>query len=104
MAWFSLILAGLLEAFGVAMINQLNIKRNWQTIVLLIIGFGSSLILLGYSLRFIPMGTGYAIWTGIGVVGGTLVGMLFYSESKDWKRLVFIAMVLCAAIGLKLVS
>ena len=104
MAWFSLILAGLLEAFGVAMINQLNKKRNWQTITLLILGFGSSLMLLSYSLRYIPMGTGYAIWTGIGVVGGTLVGMIFYGESKDWKRLVFIAMVLCAAIGLKLVS
>lgn len=104
MAWFSLILAGLLEAYGVAMINQLNIKRNWQTITLLILGFGSSLMLLSYSLRYIPMGTGYAIWTGIGVVGGTFVGMIFYGESKDWKRLVFIGMVLCAAIGLKLVS
>lgn len=104
MAWILLILAGLFEAFGVAMMNQLNRKRNWQTIVLLIIGFGISLSLLGYSLRFIPMGTSYAIWTGIGVVGGTLVGMLFYGESKDWKRLIFIAMVLCAAVGLKLIS
>lgn len=104
MAWFSLILAGLLEAFGVAMINQLSIKRNWQTIVLLILGFGLSLALLSYSLNFIPMGTGYAIWTGIGVVGGTLVGMILYGESKDWKRLVFIALVLSAAMGLKLIS
>lgn len=104
MAWFTLILAGLLEAFGVAMINQLSVKRNWQTVILLISGFGSSLALLSYSLRFIPMGTGYAIWTGIGVVGGALAGMLFYGESKDWKRIVFIAMVLGAVIGLKLVS
>lgn len=104
MAWFTLILAGLLEAFGVAMINQLSVKRNWQTVILLILGFGSSLALLSYSLRVIPMGTGYAIWTGIGVVGGALVGMLFYGESKDWKRIAFIAMVLGAVIGLKLVS
>ncbi|ALC90686.1 hypothetical protein AM500_13500 [Bacillus sp. FJAT-18017] len=104
MAWFTLILAGLLETFGVAMINQLSVKRNWQTVVLLILGFGLSLALLSYSLRFIPMGTGYAIWTGIGVVGGALVGMLFYGESKDWKRIVFISMVLGSAIGLKLVS
>jgi paired small multidrug resistance pump len=104
MAWFSLILAGLFETFGVAMINRLQHKRNGQTIVLLILGFGSSLLLLGYSMRFLPMGTAYAIWTGIGVIGGTLIGMIFYGESKDWKRLVFIAMVLCAAIGLKLVS
>ncbi|WP_338448270.1 SMR family transporter [Niallia oryzisoli] len=104
MAWFSLIIAGLLEAFGVAMINQLHIKRNWQTVVFLILGFSLSLALLSYSLNFIPMGTGYAIWTGIGVVGGTLVGMIFYGESKDWRRLVFIALVLSAAMGLKLVS
>ncbi|WP_042357653.1 DMT family transporter [Bacillus rubiinfantis] len=104
MAWFTLILAGLMETFGVAMINQLSIKRNWQTAALLILGFGLSLALLSYSLQFIPMGTGYAIWTGIGVVGGALVGMLFYGESKDWKRLLFIFMVLGAAIGLKLVS
>lgn len=104
MAWLSLILAGLLETFGVAMINQLHRSRNWQTIALLIMGFGSSLLLLSYSLQFLPMGTAYAIWTGIGVVGGTIVGMVYYGESKDWKRMVFIAMVLGAAIGLKLVS
>lgn len=104
MAWLSLILAGLLEAFGVAMINQLQVKRNWQTIVLLLAGFGASLLLLGYSLRFLPMGIAYAIWTGIGVVGGTLIGMIFYGESKDWRRLFFIALVLCAVVGLKLVS
>jgi len=104
MAWFTLILAGLLEVFAVAMINQLAIKRDWKIVILLILGFGLSLALLSYSLQFIPMGTGYAIWTGVGVVGGTLIGMIFYGESKDWKRIVFIAMVLCSAIGLKLVS
>lgn len=104
MAWFTLIIAGLMETFGVAMINQLSVKRNWQTVILLILGFGTSLALLSYSLQSIPMGTAYAIWTGIGVVGGALVGMLFYGESKDWKRILFIAMVLLASVGLKLVS
>lgn len=104
MAWFSLILAGILEIFGVAMINQLSVKRNWQTFILLILGLGSSLAFLSYSLQFIPMGTGYAIWTGIGVVGSALVGMVVFGESKDWKRIVFITMVLCSAIGLKIIS
>lgn len=104
MAWLALILAGLMEAFGVAMIHRLHQKRNWQTVVLLIFGFGSSLLLLGYSLRFLSMGIAYAIWTGIGAVGGALVRMIFYGESRNWKRLVFMAMVLCAAIGLKLIS
>ncbi len=104
MAWFALILAGLFEAFGVAMLNQLAIKRNWQTVLLLILGFAVSFSLLSYSLRFISMGTGYAIWTGIGVVGGTLVGMVFYGESRDWKRVFFIGLILSSVIGLKLIS
>lgn len=104
MPWFTLIVAGLLETFGVAMINQLTVKRDIKTVLLLIIGFGSSLALLSYSLRFIPMGTGYAIWTGIGVVGGALIGMVFFNESTNWKRIFFIMMVLCSAIGLKLIG
>jgi len=104
MAWLTLVLAGLMETFGAAMMNILSVKQNWQTVILLIAGFTLSLALLSYSLQFIPMGTGYAIWTGIGVVGGALVGMLFFGESKDWKRMFFIAMVLGAAMGLKLFS
>ena len=104
MAWISLIIAGLLEAFGVAMINQLSRTRNLQTLLLLIVGFGLSLLLLGYSLRTLPMGTAYAIWTGIGVVGGATVGMIVYDEAQDWKRIVCIGMILCATIGLKIIS
>ena len=104
MAWTSLILAGLCEMFGVVMINKLNKSRNWQSLVLLVLGFGASFLFLAYAMKSLPMGTAYAIWTGIGASGGAILGMLLYGESKDWKRLVFIAMVLCAAIGLKLVS
>ena len=104
MAWISLLIAGLLEAFGVAMINQLSRSRNWQTLLLLIFGFGSSLLLLGYALRTLPMGTAYAIWTGIGVVGGAAVGMIVYDESRDWKRIACIGMILSAVIGLKIIS
>src|SRR6476646_10222778 len=102
MAWISLILAGLCEMFGVMMINKLNKSRNWQSFVLLIIGFGASFLFLSYAMKFLPMGTAYAIWTGIGASGGAILGMIFFGESKDWKRLVFIGMVLGAAIGLKL--
>ncbi len=104
MAWISLILAGLCEMFGVAMINKLHIDRNWQALVLLILGFGASFLFLAYSMETLPMGTAYAVWTGIGASGGAILGMLFYGESKDWRRLIFIGMVLGAAVGLKLVS
>lgn len=104
MAWVSLILAGLFEMFGVAMINKLHRDRNWQSLSLLILGFGASFFFLAFAMKTLPMGTTYAIWTGIGASGGAIVGMFLYGESKDWKRIVFIAMVLGAAVGLKLVS
>ena len=104
MAWISLILAGLCEMFGVTMINKLHRERNWQSLLLLIMGFGLSFLFLAYSMKTLPMGTAYAIWTGIGASGGAILGMILYNESKDWKRLIFIGMVLGAAIGLKLVS
>lgn len=104
MVWIALIFAGLFEMFGVLMINKLHKDRNWQSLALLILGFGISFILLGYAMETLPMGTAYAIWTGIGASGGAILGMIFYGESKDWKRLVFIGMVLSAAVGLKLVS
>jgi paired small multidrug resistance pump len=104
MAWISLILAGLCEMFGVVMINKMHQDRHWTSLVLLILGFGASFFLLAYAMETLPMGTAYAIWTGIGASGGAIAGMILYGESKDWKRLLCIAMVLSAAIGLKLVS
>lgn len=104
MAWFILVLAGLCETFAVAMINQLSVKRNWQTVVWIVLGLGSALGLLSYSLQTIPMGTGYAIWTGISVVGSSIIGMYYFGESRDWRRIVFIAMILGSAVGLKLIS
>ncbi|WP_349407759.1 multidrug efflux SMR transporter [Pseudalkalibacillus sp. SCS-8] len=104
MAWGSLILAGLCEMLGVVMINKLHKDRNWQSFVLLILGFGASFLFLAYAMKTLPMGTAYAVWTGIGASGGALLGMLWYGESTDWKRIVFIGMVLGAAIGLKLIS
>ncbi|HFK1549221.1 DMT family transporter [Bacillus albus] len=104
MAWISLILAGLFEMLGVAMINKLHKDRNWQSLAFLILGFGLSFIFLAYAMETLPMGTAYAIWTGIGASGGAILGMVFYGESKDWRRVIFIGMVLGAAIGLKLVS
>ena len=104
MAWISLIFAGLLEMTGVLMINKLHKDRNWQSVLYLTLAFGVSFMLLSYSMKTLPMGTAYAIWTGIGASGGAILGMIFYGESKEWRRLVFIGMVLGAAIGIKLVS
>lgn len=104
MSWVFLILAGLFEMTGVTMINSWHKKRNWQSFFLLIGGFGASFIFLSLAMKELPMGTAYAVWTGIGAAGGAILGMILYGEPKDVKRIFFIAMVLSAAIGLKLVS
>jgi paired small multidrug resistance pump len=104
MAWMSLVIAGLCEMAGVAMMNQYTHDRKWRSLLLLVLAFGASFAFLSLAMETLPMGTAYAIWTGIGASGGAIIGMLFYGESKDWKRILFIAMVLSAAVGLKLVS
>ncbi|MFD1172621.1 DMT family transporter [Oceanobacillus picturae] len=104
MAWASLIVAGIFEMLGVSMINKLHRDRNLQALILLIISFGASFLFLAYAMKSLPMGISYAIWTGIGAAGGAILGMILYGESKEWKRIMFITMILGAVIGLKLVS
>lgn len=101
MDWVALIAAGIFEMFGIAMMNEVTKKRSAKTFGLLVLFFGISFALLSYAMSTIPMGTAYAIWTGIGASGGALVGMLFYGESKDWRRIVCIALIISAVVGLK---
>lgn len=104
MAWIALLAAGLFEMAGVAMINKWHIERNWPSFLLMLVAFALSFLFLSVAMETLPMGTAYAVWTGIGASGGAIVGMLFYNEAKDWKRILFIAMVLGSAVGLKMVS
>ncbi|AEI40534.1 DMT family transporter [Paenibacillus mucilaginosus] len=104
MAWISLILAGMFEVVGVLGMNRIKRDNNAQAYLLFSSGIILSFICLSFAMRSLPMGTAYAIWTGIGTVGGALVGMFFFGESKEWRRILFIAMVLAAAVGLKLIS
>ncbi|PUB13361.1 multidrug efflux SMR transporter [Paenisporosarcina sp. OV554] len=104
MAWLFLIIAGLFEMTGVVMINQVHKKRNWKSITGLFISFGASFLFLAFAMESLPMGTAYAVWTGIGASGGAILGMILYGEPKTWLRMLFIAMVLGAAVGLKFIS
>lgn len=104
MAWISLMLAGMFEIVGVLGMNRIKRDNNRRAYVLFASGIILSFICLSLAIRSLPMGTAYAIWTGIGTAGGAVVGMLFFGESKDWRRLLFIAMVLASAIGLKLIA
>lgn len=104
MAWIFLLAAGLFEMTGVAMINKWHNDRKWLSFLFLVTAFSLSFLFLSLAMETLPMSTAYAIWTGIGASGGAIIGMLFYNEAKDWKRILFIGMVLGSAVGLKLVS
>lgn len=104
MAWIALVAAGLFEMVGVSLINKFNLEKNAKSLSLLIAAFGVSFVLLSYAMDSLAMGTAYAVWTGIGASGGAVLGMLIYGESKDIKRLFCIALILGAAIGLKIIS
>ncbi|MGM9949924.1 MAG: DMT family transporter [Lysinibacillus sp.] len=104
MAWFALVVAGCCEAFGVLMIMRLNNNRDWQSLALLVLGFSCSFLLLSIAMETLPMSTAYAVWTGIGASIGAILGMLFYGESRSWKRILCIALIISGAVGLKLVA
>jgi paired small multidrug resistance pump len=104
MNWLFLIMAGLFEMSGVFMINRLNQSRSWKSLLLLVIAFGLSFMFLSFAMKSLPMGTAYAVWTGIGASGGAILGMVFYNEPRNFLRILCICLVLGSAVGLKLVS
>ncbi|MEC0182469.1 multidrug efflux SMR transporter [Paenibacillus peoriae] len=104
MSWVYLIMAGVFEMIGVLMINKFNTARDWKSLLSLIAGFGLSFLFLSLAMKTLPMGTAYAVWTGIGASGGAILGMIFYNESRSLLRILCITLVLGSAVGLKLVS
>ncbi|MFC4324237.1 DMT family transporter [Litchfieldia salsa] len=101
MAWMYLMLAGAFEVVGVIGMNKVIKDKDLKSYLIVFLGFICSFSLLSLAMKSLPAGTSYAVWTGIGTVGGTLVGMLFYGESKDWRRIFFIGLIIVAVIGLK---
>ncbi|MDT2814701.1 DMT family transporter [Vagococcus carniphilus] len=104
MAWISLVFAGIFEMLGVNSINKYVNDKSKKNLLTLIVMFALSFILLSYSIESLPMSTAYAVWTGIGASGGAILGIVFYKEPKDAKRIFFIGLILFAAVGLKLIS
>ncbi|GIN18572.1 multidrug resistance protein YkkD [Shouchella clausii] len=104
MAWVYVIVAGLLEMFGLAMMNRFKLEKKLLPLVLLVISFSASFILLSLAMETLPMGTVYAVWTGIGAFGGAAIGMFVYGEPKTASRIFFIFLILGSVIALKAVS
>ena len=104
MAWFLLILAGLLEvvwAFGMKASNGFS-HLGWS--VLTLAAMAASVGLLALAMKTLPLGTAYAIWTGIGALGAFLVGIAVLGEAATPLRLASAALILAGLVGLKIAA
>jgi quaternary ammonium compound-resistance protein SugE len=101
MAWIYLSLAGLLEiVWALGLKYSEGFTRPWPSLVT-VLGMGLGFYWLSLALKEIPIGTGYAVWVGIGAVGTAIGGMLLFGESAAWPRLACIALILAGIVGLK---
>lgn len=104
MAWLALFVAGLFEiGWAVGLKYTVGFTRLWPTVGTLA-SMILSMVLLGLALRHLPMGTAYAIWTGIGTIGTVAFGILLFHESADPIRLGCIGLIVVGIAGLKLVT
>ena len=104
MAWLYLVVAGLFEIGW-----PLGLKKGWTAdglqvswLLLAIVSMTASGALLMMAQRVIPMGTAYAVWTGIGAVGAFITGILLFGDSASAMRFVSIALIVAGIVGLKL--
>lgn len=102
MAWLILILSGMLEAvWAASLAESKGLSRPWPT-ALFAVSLAASMAGLAYALRTIPVGTGYAVWVGIGAVGTALYGMLVLNEPVTAGRLICLVLIIGGVVGLRL--
>jgi quaternary ammonium compound-resistance protein SugE len=102
MAWLLLGIAGLAEICWVIGLKYSDgfTKLWWSVFTLVTLAI--SMVLLGLAVKTLPIGTGYAVWTGIGAVGAAILGIVLFSESANMVRLACIGLIVVGIIGLKL--
>lgn len=104
MSWLYLVLAGLFEVgFTTCLKLSDNFKRPFWSVMFLI-AITCSFWLLSKASRDIPLGTAYAVWTGIGAAGTVLVGIIFFREPAFFWRVFFIFTLVASIVGLRLVT
>ncbi|KKG17155.1 multidrug transporter [Methanosarcina sp. 2.H.T.1A.6] len=104
MEWIFLFIAGLFEAaWAIGLKYTEGFTRLYPsifTVVCMVLSF----YFLSQALKILPIGTGYAVWTGIGILGTTILGILLFNDSMDFGRLVCIMLIFSGVMGLKMIS
>jgi len=104
MAWTLLMIAGLFEiGWAIGLKYTEGFTRLGPTLWT-VFSMAVSVILLGLALKTIPVGTGYAVWTGIGAAGTAILGIVLLGDPATWPRLACIALIVCGIVGLRLLS
>ena len=104
MAWTMLVLAGLLEIGWAIGLKYTDGFTRWLPSALTIVAMAGSMWLLALALRSIPIGTAYAVWTGIGAAGTAVLGILLFAEPATALRLASIGLIVAGIAGLKLAA
>lgn len=104
MPWIYLVIAGLFEVGFTTSLKFSNNFTNAKWSIAFFVCISLSFFFLNQSIQKIPLGTAYAVWTGIGAVGTAIIGIFYFSEPSDFWRVFFIMMLIGSIIGLKLVS
>jgi quaternary ammonium compound-resistance protein SugE len=104
MAWSLLFIAGLLEIGWAIGLKYTDGFSRLMPSALTLLSMAGSMILLGLSLKTLPVGTAYAVWTGIGTVGTAILGIVLFGEAASALRLACIAMIVAGIFGLKLAA
>ncbi|WP_412749172.1 SMR family transporter [Krasilnikovia sp. M28-CT-15] len=102
MAWLVLILSGLLESVWAVALSRTGGFTRPAPVLIFVGALALSMTGLGYALRTIPVGTGYAVWVGIGAAGTAAAGMLVLGESASPLRLLSLFLIVAGVVGLKL--
>jgi quaternary ammonium compound-resistance protein SugE len=102
--WTLLLIAGLFEVGWAIGLKYSHGFTRLTPSVLTVVAMAISLFLLGKALRDIPVGTGYAVWTGVGAVGTAILGIVLLNEPRDLARLGCIALIVLGIAGLKLTA
>ena len=100
-AWAYLVLAGLLEiGWAIGLKYTEGFSRLWPSVIT-VLAMIASFALLSQALKSIPIGTGYAVWTGIGAAGTAIIGMMFLGDSAQFLRILCISLIVLGVVGLK---
>ncbi|MFN3417590.1 MAG: quaternary ammonium compound efflux SMR transporter SugE [Caldimonas sp.] len=102
MSWIVLFIAGLFEvAWAIGLKYTDGFSRFWPS-ALTVTAMVASVVLLGLAMRELPVGTAYAVWTGIGAVGTVILGIVLFGDSATLLRLLCVGLIIAGILGLKL--